>query len=489
MILGERGGSPAVPDARRDEVMTKGRVLQRQTPPVSKPSSTSTTSSRSAQEWRTWERQKQAAVSRPPAPTGESPYMPTGLHAALRDQGWTTPKVPQAKGLPDSMFSGESNRLAEHNYTLNPDEMDFLKKFVSSPEGAVAGYKSPVDYIAAEGEPYWPGKASDRVPLVKSSPETRELTWEAYNNLDKDQKLAVDFNTLLVEAREKDLAHPWQPADRDDEIEYENKVRKIFGPARGSAIRARNVIEFLDSVGFVAQGQDLDEYLSLDRAVTSSELKDFKLDKQAATQIEKMLDEPVTDFEINLQKLERRNTTPIGGAQRVQNAIEDLADLAPFREARSNENMLRVDTAAIAAAGDFLREQLKKGAIPNWNFEAAMEGVLNPGGLASFGSEQVPLGFGTPEIRGGVDTYESAFDTWMQGMYNKASSPEVDSETFQRELEADMTLKQFTPAERQAWYDYAEQRSIMERDYGQQPTSVLNPRTPSEIRVLLGLEK
>ena len=115
------------------------------------------------------------------------------------------------------------------------------------------------------------------------------MTKEAYLNLTDEQRAAVDFNGLLVDAREADLANPAPEQTAEQRAAYDKRVEAIFGVGNGAERVAENTLTLLENIlksnsgadaGSIRSsliGQDLDDFLSLEASVDLSQLKDFKL--------------------------------------------------------------------------------------------------------------------------------------------------------------------------------------------------------------------
>lgn len=102
---------------------------------------------------------------------------------------------------------------------------------------------------------------------------TREMTWERYNALSDIQRAAIDFNTMLVEARNKDLRTDYETPTADEQKKYDETVERIFGADGGSETFAPETVAALESIDLVAKGQDLDDFLGLKVAITPKDLK------------------------------------------------------------------------------------------------------------------------------------------------------------------------------------------------------------------------
>ena len=220
----------------------------------------------------------------------------------LAARGWQLP--PGAEAEPSaSLFKTEDPKaLASYSYLPEKEEIERIEEVYRG----MPGYTPPAEESAstsnmfvsmmARGGPLsTSGKVKEEVeetPIVNEV-QSAALTWEEYDRLNEDQRKAVDFNTLLVRARETDLTHS-HAYDEQERKTYDEEVKTIFGEAGGSEKYAPNTVALLKQIDFKAVGQDLDEYLSLERAVTEEMLKNFKIED--APQL-KQLGEGRTSYE------------------------------------------------------------------------------------------------------------------------------------------------------------------------------------------------
>ena len=167
-------------------------------------------------------------------------------------------------------------------YSYMPEKEEVLRvqdKFKDMP-----GYTPPAESIRAGSPPpmfgsqgILPQEAELKETPVEFEVQQAALTWDEYDKLSEEQRNAVDFNTLLVRAREQDLSNS-QAYTQAQRKTYDDEVKAIFGEKGGSETYAPNTVALLKQIDFKAVGQDLDEYLSLERAFTLDEIKDFKIE-------------------------------------------------------------------------------------------------------------------------------------------------------------------------------------------------------------------
>lgn len=296
------------------------------------------------------------------------PDLSVGMQNLLNSQNWQLPTSATQKGggMPDTSFEkGSLTDLHEHDYTISSDEWDRIQNTYSTPGAGAAGYSKPAD-----------ANLNQNMPLMQlGEQESAALTWEAYDALSSDQKAAVDFNTLLIPAREEDLGKS-QFLNEADRATYDAKVTELFGEGGGSDVLAPATVDLLSQLDMNFVGQDLDEYLSLDRGISSTELMDFKFsDKDAKT-------------------------------------LGELADGAAgptYEEVRAPENIAAIDTAAIQKGQQLIKTALANPEALTYDFNSLMFGPSAEIQLAG----QPPIGFGT-ETTQWSNPDEAALNSWYQ---------------------------------------------------------------------------
>jgi hypothetical protein len=382
-----------------------------------------------------------------------APQEPTdAVRQLLTEQNWKLPEPTKKVRTPTELLDMDAaTDLQEHSYAVAPAEWQLIQQTYGGAAGKSYGYETPKT-------PQNAGlTASPTTPiLTQEGDSAAPLTWEAYEAMSGDQKAAVDFNTLLVSAREKDLSKSWDKAGMpaDQKAEYDRRVRKVFGtnPSSGSEQFAPNTVKLLEEIDFQAVGQDLDEFLSLDRAIDMDEIGDFKFSK---TEVKNLAD---------LQA---------GGTESVASAI-GAAPNANYAAVRTPDQLQAIDTAAVQKSQEFLKQVMSDPNNAIWSIETALatpeQNML----------EQIPLGYGAPELRG-TDTLASQWDSQLQGAYNSLSDPNTKDLAH---IEQWFVEDQFTPEDKQIFLDYMDQRTRREMQYGGAPEG---GRDPAEIRKMLGL--
>jgi hypothetical protein len=107
-------------------------------------------------------------------------------------------------------------------------------------------------------------------------PETKPMSWEEYNALTDRQRAAVDFNTQLAGAVQRDIRMDRKARESGETPEitgpYAKVVNEMFGEDGGSTIKAPETVALLRQIMFEDQNADLDDFLNMNMAVTAGAL-------------------------------------------------------------------------------------------------------------------------------------------------------------------------------------------------------------------------
>lgn len=280
-------------------------------------------------------------------------------------------------------------------------------------------------------------------------PETRRLTWEEYQALGPRQRAAVDFNAMLVQAVRKDRRLQGKyDATEEQRAKYDSSVEEMFGPDRGSETYAPETVGLLRQIGYDNDSADLDDFLGLGAAITSSDLDDLKHLKQLL---------PSEDAPAPTGgQLE-----PLEGTAAIR--LENVRDLAA-----STQKM----EAALAESTRLLQSMGKMSTLDR-------SGYVNT--IGGRGGDPKPLtGYGAPAI-GDSTTIDGMFQGYFEALANK----DEDSKALLAGLNQD-----FAPDELDAFMTYAQNRSrnadVYGLDLGASPE--VRYRTPEQMLKLLGLD-
>lgn len=116
-------------------------------------------------------------------------------------------------------------------------------------------------------------------PRPKRKPEKVEaMTTAEYEALTPEQRAAVDFNTLLVDAVNRDKssqAEYKKTANAAERAAYDDAVEDMFGSGHGSDLYAPATIAVLDQIKFEDTTKDLDEFLDLRAALTDKDVENI----------------------------------------------------------------------------------------------------------------------------------------------------------------------------------------------------------------------
>jgi hypothetical protein len=374
-------------------------------------------------------------VKTPTAPKATTFAPSTTERSFLNAAGWKTPEPPPMTVPHESMTFENLMQAPSHTYGLSAEQAMGL-------QGAVTGLDG---FVAPEN------KLTD-IPQITVDASVAELSWDEYDKLTDAQKAAIDHNTRMVEARNKDVTakatlHP------EDMGDYNSKVKKIFGEGGGSDLYAPNLVNLLDEINFQAVGADLDEFLSLERAIDASELANFEYAD----------DTKVIPFEA---KPERLVGTGVG--------VTKVPGMSNYAEARSTENLAAIDTLAVQQSQKAIEAVMTDANKVLWDFQSTFKG------REAFSIEDIPYGFGSAEERGETPAENGlTMDLWTQQAWQALKDP-TDNPLPAIE-EAFQSFK-FTPEEQQNFWNLVNQKTKDEQQYG----AIGEGRSAEEIRKMLG---
>lgn len=194
-----------------------------------------------------------------------SPVRKLRLWKGASDERTKLAKTPAAKVQP--VYKSPPEEEPE----INPVTGDPMPRLKTDGDWAVDALKQEVDKEAtAELQ-----KAADKEAKQARAPRSRELSEERYNNLSPLKRAAIDFNTMLVQTREKDLTAEYEAEGPDPE--YQAAVKRIFGEGNGSDIVAPETLALLNKLEFKAPesglGSDFDDFLNLKAGFKGQDLR------------------------------------------------------------------------------------------------------------------------------------------------------------------------------------------------------------------------
>jgi len=375
----------------------------------------------------------------------------------MQEQQWETPEAP-VNPKPDKQYR-KQRELADFSYELEPWQIQQLTDLYANKPG----YRAPEQ----QDEPQ-PVKAEDL--------STTTLSWKKYDKLSPDQKAAVDFNTRLVEARELDLqlGQSGKSLTPEKLEQYKSDVQTMFGSEGGSDTTAIHTVELLKSIDFQAVGQDLDEYLSLERTVDADQLKTFKLSEDPVVQ-----GVPKTYTSERGRQFDQTQNP-------AQGPYTNLADLA------SPKNLDAVDSAAIRANKTQIDAAMQDYEKNYWSMDAA----LHPREYTRADKDEVPIGYGdalrNPDLplENPKGEMNWTFDRFNEASWEFLKDPTKDFTL--KDVEEFFTHYEYKPGQRKDWFDYIYNRAQNELQYGAQKRIGVDgieipSRSPEEILSIAGL--
>jgi hypothetical protein len=400
------------------------------------------------------------AISQAMGPTFESSLQslskPTPAEYQIMSAlGWKMPEgaAPQPE---DAGYKTEDPRdLVAFTYMPEKEEVQRIEEVYRG----MPGYTAPDESSRKKNPPPMFGSQGvlPQEPELKETPVTTEyqsaaLTWDEYDRLSDDQRKAVDFNTLLVRAREADLSVS-HATDETQRKTYETDVKAIFGEQGGSEKYAPNTVALLKQIDFTAVGQDLDEYLSLERAFTADEVKKFSLE-----------DVP------ELKQLGQ------GGVN--------------YEGARQRTNVEAAEVTAVTKSADAIAKAMTDANVVLDSFYATMEQARLPI-TGTYGGKALTVE--TPELGFPVkgQTYDLTDETqakaaFFTDAYALAASGQMDRVWEQ------LSKHGATDADVQELFSYLDTRSQQEQRWGRPEgllvdTAELNYLSPEKTRASIGL--
>ena len=216
------------------------------TAPWRPPSNRSTAGSAGTNRGPAWNRDRsRSRTATPKPPTVDRVEEPKSTPFRVASEKTETTKEAMRLFNPDIKFTD----LGRWDYDLNPYQIE----------------KRQLKDLAA----------GDRVQMVGDRMRQGELSEEAWGNLTPAQQQAVEFNDLLVAAVQKDRSNSMGYTDTYKDG-YQAAVDEMFPDGLGSDLYAPATVNMLQQLNFQNQGQDLDEFISLDRAYTADELLAFQ---------------------------------------------------------------------------------------------------------------------------------------------------------------------------------------------------------------------
>lgn len=394
-------------------------------------------------------------------PTPATFTMPASQQQWFNDQNWEVP-TPDRPAKTNEFKYRKRRDLAEYEYELSALQLQSMDDTLSNQPG----YRPPVQVT---DDPLDIEKEKRKAEAKKGV-----LTWKQYDKLSEDQKAAVDFNTRLVEARQRDLTGASLPISPEKQEQYNKDVREMFGEQGGSDTIALNTVELLKGIDFKAVGADLDEFLSLERAIDADELKGFTLTKDA----------PIEPLVQGQQQWINGNRPRMQVVETISNYSELLS---PQNQAAIDSTLVRLNTEEIEAAMTDTERTF-------WSVDTA----LNPITPTKQNIKDIPFGFGgvirdegIPE-RLPTGEYRWTNDRFYESSWLALKIPDPEIKDPMAEVQQFFIDHQFTPQEQKQWYRTTYQRAMNEKQYGARQVTAADGvnranRSPDEIIEMLNI--
>lgn len=287
----------------------------------------------------------------------------------------TTTEAPAATGLQLPRVGPQDEAPSTTREVVDP-----------GPQGSLAKLMIGFDPVATKDKQ----EDADEKAEEKKAPKSREISWEKYNSMSPEKRAAIDFNSMLVDAREKDLN-----ADYDLDLDrtlYDSSIKAIFGNEEGSAIFAPEVVALLNKLKFEAPeegaGSDLDDFLSLKASFKPKDIRN--LDDGSKLSVYQQLK--------NIEPTELP-TTLVSGTAELQKTMAETNVL--LQDYRSSAAVARGDEAV------YLGGTQNTGIKPTYGFGETETDTFFKQALA---------GFADPANDANLDVNLATLSTRLQGM-------------------------------------------------------------------------
>ncbi len=173
------------------------------------------------------------------------------------------------------------------------------------------------------------------------------LTLDQYEALTPAQKAGVDFNTMLIQAREKDLNTDYNPSP-EQKKSYNTLVTEMLGEDNGSTTYAPETVKLLEQIGFKHDKADLDDILNM-RYAFGEKMIDKMADLDGISNMRYSFDERVLDKVPSLLRSATENHVSAGRSIRetlASGAVELQKTLAEKNQLYQNlETSMRASRA------------------------------------------------------------------------------------------------------------------------------------------------
>lgn len=412
-------------------------------------------------------RQMQPGAYQPTIITAEHP-----MQRELARQGLLSPMSRSDMG------AGPMSRPWEEPFDPNMPE----SWFTGSEQGTDFSY----EYSDAEMQRRRALGRSEDVTSFTANVEVKPMTPEAYWALTKEQRRAVDFNGLLYAARERDLNRDASTISEERMAKYAKDSERIFGKEGGSKVAALSTVALLKRIDWQGVGQDLDEFLSMERGFSENEVKNFNISDAEMKQLDDFVNAtpPATQISsspsygnLNPPRTPAQGQ-PTSGYPATANPkaytppSEDVLTnsmLDSYMDVRSWENMHALNAALLNGMESAYQEKVKSNAPNTWSVQSAL------GPKQTFKPGQIPPGYG----RGAPGSYEAQVDLAMEDMYRTLLvNPTKEGLGL---IHEGFEVEQWTPEEQQMVWEYINNRTRMETDH-------MSMENAQKVRDILGWE-
>ena len=227
--------------------------------------------------------------------------------------------------------------------------------------------------------------------------------------------------------------------------EYNKRTTGIFGKPDTSIKVAPNVVKLLHDINWSAVGQDLDEFLSLERGFTAGDLQD--LDKS----LPEVIKLSVEEAGVPVPSGSGYNTGGVAAAGTVSN----------FDQVRSEANLEAVDNMLAEVAGKRFDAVMADPALRLWILTFILDSRTDRNHYTSHGQDRSVRLWNSD---GSNREQGKAKEAFYQSAYNYLADA---STTDLQPLWDEMSAMGFTPEDTQQFLRFVDDRTRQERRWGQ----------------------
>jgi hypothetical protein len=355
---------------------------------------------------------------------------------------------------------GKGTAVPGWTYPMDTAQADELYARYMTPEARAKGFVPPANMTSRPTEQAFVGANFVVAPVADTD----------YFKLNPVQQGKIDWNTAYSVARRRDDADMTAGRKYSDaeQKEMDAAITRITGSSSGGTTRqAKNMIDFLDKIGFRAPGMDIDQFLNEDHMFSALDVQNTKA------------------------------STAADGFKTMQEIAGGTVDLSKLSEAEkaktystfvNPENMRKLDMTGMRQTFETLKKNMKKAdLVGRWDVIA----MLDQKKVGEYYKTQAPndpfiesIPYGYTPIGASYkqpDADQTPWDinlsqAWEQ--LKRGATNEAVQNNFKN--------NEFTEQDKKNFYDWIQKRIWNEIRYGA-PENPQHTRTAAQIATMLGL--